>query len=575
MATTTSSVLNTTNFTVDANGKLKVGGIASGLDTEAIIEGLMTARRQPAVNIETKITANTAKISALSDFKTLVGSVTTSLDKLRGNPGNSNNVFNSKTISGSTSAASGTPSDIDSLMIATVDSTAQNMSHTIKINTLAAAHQVRSDAFTSTSTALSTLGVTAGSFTVGGKTITVSSTDTLLDLRSKINNAGAGVTASIVSADASTHYLVLTSDDTGTANAMTFGGDATLTDTLGLTSTSGTVIKNQLTAAADANITVDGITDIVRSSNDIDDVIPGVTLSLLKAEPGTTITLEVETDLSAIKTAIDDFVTAYNDVRAYMNDQRTAADRNDDGTVGDNEYGSLAYDQILRDVVGQLSELTATSVEGAPDGYASLGQIGIVINEDYTLSIDDTVLDGKLLTNVDGFKDLFAFQSSVSDSRVTVLSRGTGSLGSNTLNITGTDVDGNVTGATWNGVAMTVSGKTLTAADGTKLFFNGGASLGAVNGLTVEMTSGLADSFHGYFNETSKDSTGTIATQITDYQSQNEDYQERVDVIDTRLEVYRASLEAKYTAMEVALAELETLQSTIQSYVDSLNSSSN
>ncbi len=571
---TTSSVLNTGNFTVDANGKLQVGGISSGLDTEAIINGLMTARRLPAVNIETKITTNTTKISSLTDFNTKAANVTTALNALRGNPGNSTNVFNSKTVSGTTSAVSGTPSDVDSLIVATVDSTAQNMSHTITINTLAAAHQIRSDAFTSTTTALSTLGVTAGTFTVGGKTVTVSSTDTLLDLRSKINNAGAGVTASIVSANATTNYLVLTSNETGTANAISFTAGGSLTDELGLTSSTGASIKNPLTAAANASITVDGISGIVRSTNDIDDVIPGVTLSLLKAEPGTTITLEVEPDLSAIKTAINNLVTAYNDIRAFQNEQRTAADWNDDDTVGDNEFGPLAYDQTLRDIIAQLSELAATSVDGATDGYASLSQIGVVMKSDYTLAIDDTILDSKLLTNVDAIEELFSFQSSVSDSRITVLANGTNSNGSNALVITGTDASGNVTGATWNGVAMTVSGKTLTAADGTKLFFNGGASLGTVSGLTVELSSGLADSFYGYFEEVSRSNTGIIATQITDLQLQNTDFQDRVDVIDARLEVYRTSLEVKYTAMEVALSKLETLRQTIESYTDSLNSGS-
>ncbi|TKW60700.1 MAG: hypothetical protein DI628_07325 [Blastochloris viridis] len=571
MATTT-SVLNTTNFTVDANGKLKVGGITSGLDTEAIINGLMQARRQPAVNIETKITTNTTKISALTEFNTKVANVTTALNALRGNPGNSANVFDSKKISGTVSAVSGTPSDIDSLLIATVDSTAQNMSHTIKIEKLAAAQQIRSDAYTSTNTALSTLGVTPGDFTVGGKTITISSTDTLLDLRSKINNAGAGVTASIVSADANTHYLVLTSSKTGTANALDFSAGGALTDQLGLTANGGADIKNELVEASNAEISVDGISGIVRSSNEINDVIPGVTLSLLKAEPGTTINLKVEPDLSSIKTVIGNLVTAYNEVRAYMTEQRTAADRNDDGTVGDNEYGALAYDQILRDIVSQLGEMAAATVEGAPDGYSSLSQIGIVMKSDYTLSIDETILDSKLLTNVEGIKDLFTFKSSVSDSRITVLNRGSDSNGTNALVITGTDASGNVTGATWNGVAMTVSGKTLTAEDGTKIFFNGGPNLGTVSGLSVTMSSGLADRFYGYFDEISRASTGTIATQISDLQLQNTDFKDRVDVIDARLAVYRVSLEAKYTAMEVALAKLKTLEDTIKSYTDSLNS---
>lgn len=570
MATTS---INSSMFTVGTDGKLNVGGIASGINSKAIIDALMLAKRQPAVQIEAKITANTAKIGALTDFKTQTASVVSALDKLRANPGSTTNVFNSKAVSGSTTAVSGTPSDVDSLMIASVGADAQNMTHTIKVRQLATAHQVRSDEFSSTSATLVSQGATAGDITIGGKTITISSTDTLLDLRSKINNSGAGVTATIVSSDADTHYLVLTSKATGVDNAMAFGGTAAVSDALGLTENSGADVKNQLVEAKNAIIDVDGIEGIERASNSIGDVLSGVTLSLLKAEPGTTITLKVEPDLTAIKTAIYDFVDSYNDIRAFATAQRTAADRNDDGTVGDNEYGALAYDQMLRDVTSQLSTLVAGSVDGAADGFASLGQVGIVMKADYTLAVDDTVLDSKLLTNVDGMKDLFAFGSTVSDSRVTVLTRGSATAsGTYTLNITGTDADGNVTGATWNGQPMSISnGKTLIAADGTRVFFNGEPNLGAVNGVSVSMTRGLADQFYDYFNDVAKSGLGTIDTQVTQLQLQNTEYKDRVDVIDGRLDVTRIALEAKYTAMEVALAKLQTLQQTIESYAKSLN----
>lgn len=573
MATT--SGINSSMFTVDKNGKLNVGGIASGIDSKAIIDSLMLARRQPAVQIEAKITANTAKISALTDFKTQMNSVVSALDKLRANPGSSTNVFNTKAVSGTTKAASGTPSDIDSLLIASVGPEAQNMSHTIKIHSLAAAHQVRSDAVASTSSTLTDLGLAPGDITIGGKTISLSATDTLLDVRAKINNAGAGVTASIVSSGPTSHYLVLTSTKTGVDNAMAIGGSAALTDGLGLTANGGVDIKNELVEASNAVIDVDGIEGIERATNSISDVLSGVTLSLLKAEAGTTITLKVEPDLTAIKSAVYDFVDAYNTVRDYMAEQRTAADWNDDGVVGDSEFGPLAYDQLLRDTLSKLTSMVAGSVDGASDGFASLGQVGVVMGADYKLKVDDTILDGKLLSNVDGLKELFAFGSSVSDSRVTVLARGGASESGNyTLNITGTDADGNVTGATWNGEAMTINGRTLTAPDGTRIFFNGGANLGAVNGVTVSMSRGLADQFYDGFKDMTTTATGSIDTQVSQLQLQNTDFKDRVTVMDDRLDVARTLLEAKYSAMEVALARLQTLQQTIESYANSLNQKS-
>lgn len=579
MATT--SGISSTAFTVDpTTGKLNVSGIASGIDSTAIINALIAAKRQPAVDLETKITANTSKISALQDFKTKMLAVTTALDKLRGNPGSTTSVFDSKSISGTTTAVSGTPSDIDSLVIASVSNTAQNISHTIKINSLASAQQIRSDSVSSTTATLSSLGIAAGDLVIGGKTITISSTDTLLDLKSKINNAGAGVTASIVSSDASTNYLVLTASNSGTANAIAFSGSTAVSNALGLTTTNTTTnvtsVKNQLTAAQDANLDVDGITGITRSTNNISDIISGVTLSLLKAEPGTTINLAVAPDLTAIKSAMNDFVTAYNDVRSFVTAQRTPSDLNKDGTVDDDEVGPLAYDATVRSALSKLSDMASASIPGATDGFASLGQVGIVVQSDYTLALDDTVLDPKLLANVDGLKTLFAFGGSVSDSRATILAQGTNApSGTYTLNIGGTDADGNVTSATFNGVAMTVSGKTLTAADGTKIFFNGGANLGAVSGITVTMSSGIADQNYDFFNGLTTTSSGTIDTQVTQLQTQDTDYKTRVDDIDDRLKVTRTNLEAKYTAMETAMAKLQTLQQTIQSYSDSLNQSSN
>lgn len=573
MATT--SGINTSMFTVDSNGKLNVGGIASGINSKAIIDALMMAKRQPAVQLEAKVTANSGKISALTEFKTQMSAVSSALDKLRAAPGSSSNVFNSKTVSGTTSAVSGTASDIDSLIMATVGADAQNMTHTIKVRELATAHQIRSDSVTSTTTALADLGMTPGTINIGGKDITISSSDTLLDLRSKINNAGAGVTATVVSSDASTHYLVLTSNKTGAANAITLGGDAGLTDGLGLTENAGVDIKTELTGAKNALIDVDGIVGIERATNSIDDVLSGVTLSLLKAEAGTTITLKVEPNLGTIKTAIVDLVNAYNAVRDFATEQRTASDRNKDGTVGDNELGAMAYDQLMRDALSQLSGMVANSVDGAPDGFASLGQMGIVLGSDYKLAVDDTILDNKLLTNVDAVKNLFSFSSSVSDSRVTVLQRGASAAsGDYVLNITGTDASGNVTGATWNGQAMTVNGKTLTAPDGTSIFFNGGANLGAVNGINVSMSRGVADQSFDYFSELTKTGVGTIDTQVTQLQTQNGEYKQRVTSLDDRLSITRTNLEAKYAAMEVALAKLQTLQQTIESYTKSLNGDS-
>lgn len=587
--------INTSGITVGSDGKLSVSGFSSGIDWKSLVEAQMKAKRAPAVQLETKMTKNTALTTAYSELKTKITSVTTALDALRGAPGSTTDVFKAKTATGTTAAAAGAPaehapSSIDSLIVASISSDAQNATHTFTIQQLAQAHQVRADSKTSVTTALTTLGVTAGTITINGQNVVVDADDTLADVRSKINNAGAGVTATVVSADATTHYLVLTANDTGVANEIVFGGNGTTLDDLGLTTGAGTVVKHELKEAKNAIIDVDGITGIERASNEIDDVISGVTLSLLKAEIDTEITLEVQPDLATIKTAIGDFVTAYNALRTYYDDQRTASDRNGDGTVGDSELGVLAYDTNLRDAVGKLGELVATSVASAGDGFESLSQIGVLVNQDFSLRIDDSIMDNKLLTGVDNIRKLFGFSSTVSDSRVTLLGRtsntetgtyylsisGTNGLG-NILSANITETAGTGTGGADNGSALanakTIAGLNTTGAYGLSMFFDTTAGMGAVDDIAITVSRGLADSFYDFFNDVTK-ATGQLDTRITELQTQNTTYQDRIDIIDSRLEVTRKTLETKFILMESAMARLQTVQSSLESYIAQNNKSS-
>ncbi len=580
----TNSIVNTSGITTGSDGKVRVSGFSSGIDWKNIVDTQVKAKRAPAVQIEAKITKNTTQATAYKDLKTKASAVTKSLDALRAAPGSSTDVFKSKTAAGTTAATPSAPADfvpsgINSLLLTSISSTAQAATHTIRIQQIAAAQQIRSDAYTSTTDTLVSQGVTAGTFSLNGKTITINASDTLQDLRASINSADAGVTATIVSASATSNYLVLTSTKTGVDNEMDFAGGTTTSDNLGLTAAGA--VKFELTEAKNAILDVNGITNIERSSNQIEDILTGVSLSLLKAETNTNITLKIEPDLNKVKTAIADFVTAFNAMRDYVTEQRTASDRNEDGTTADDELGPLAYDQRLRDLGNRLGTLAATSVDSNTDGYRSLGQMGITLNEDFKLEIDDTIVDSRLLADVDSVKTLFGLTTSSSDSRVTVLSRtGDTVAGTYYVNIAGTDGSGNITSAniqttavTGNGGAndgtATISGQQITGATGSatglKLFFNGAASLGAVNDVSVTITRGIADLFYDGFNDATKATTGSLDTAVTELLTQNEDYTKRVKDIDTRLETYRAQQEYKFTLMETALAKLESLRSTIDS----------
>ncbi|MBV5336396.1 flagellar filament capping protein FliD, partial [bacterium] len=103
----------------------------------------------------------------------------------------------------------------------------------------------------------------------------------------------------------------------------------------------------------DAIIEVDGV-EITRSSNTIDDAIDGLTLNLYEADAGEAISVEISTDLSGIKSAITDFVDAYNAYRDFAVTQQSATDENGDETA-------LYSDTLLRNINKQVYEaLNAT-----------------------------------------------------------------------------------------------------------------------------------------------------------------------------------------------------------------------
>ena len=583
------SSINTNGITTDSSGKVRVSGLSSNIDWKAIVDTQIKAKRQPAVNLETKITTNTTKVADLKAFKTKAAAVTTAVNLLRGDPTfGAPDVFKTKIATGTTAARVGAPSgfvpsSINSLLLTSVTQAAQAGTHRITINQLATAQQLRANTFASTTNALATLdpGVVTGSFTVNGKSIALTSTDSLLDVRSKINNADAGVTATVVSASPTSQYLVLTATKTGVANGITLGGTGAVLDGLGLTTGGGVTVQYPLQAAQDAVLAVNGITGITRASNEINDILTGVTLSLTKAEPDTEITLNIAADLNGIKTQISNLVTAYNDLRTFVTDQRTAKDRNDDGTIGDNEFGSLANDATVRSAFAQLQALAAATNDSNTDGYRSLGQLGVVIMPDFSLKLDDAVFDGKLIANVEAVKNLFALQFSTSDSRVSLQTRsGSMTAGTYYLNVAGTDGSGNVSsaniqtspgagaGGASDGSITIVNGKTLnvqstSAAKGLGLFFNGGNNATGVDNIAVTVRRGIADQFYDTFNNLTKTTTGSVDGLISQLEADNLEAKSRVDTIDARLAITRKTLEAKFVRMEQALAQLEQTKNRI------------
>jgi flagellar hook-associated protein 2 len=190
-------------------------GIGSGLDVESIITKLMSIERQPISQLTTKESSVKSKISAFGTLSSLVSTLKDAATTLS----DPSKLAAYKATFADTSIAS-----------ASTTSSAANGSYSINVKQLATAHKIASDTnFTGIS---QVVGEGRFTLTVGTTStqIETGTNATLGDLRDAINQADAGVKASLVSGDNGTK-LVLTASDPGKKIAVSSvqdlnGGDA-------------------------------------------------------------------------------------------------------------------------------------------------------------------------------------------------------------------------------------------------------------------------------------------------------------------------------------------------------------
>jgi flagellar hook-associated protein 2 len=177
----------------------------------------------------------------------------------------------------------------------------------------------------------------------------------------------------------------------------------------------GDVRKRELVSGADASIIVDGVT-ATSSDNTVDDLITGVTLNLAKADADTTITLNIDRDVDSIMEKISTFVDAYNEVNAYIQQQQSYdSNKQEPG-------GILFGDGTLSSVQSDLSSTIIQTVLGVSSDYSMMGLVGINLDNDGQLSINNDKLKGYLKTNFNDVKNLFAANGSTNTGTLNYIS---------------------------------------------------------------------------------------------------------------------------------------------------------
>lgn len=357
-------------------------GIGSGLKLGDILDSLTAAEKATLTPITKQQSSYTSKLSAYGTMKSALEAFQTANTAL-----GKADLFTATTTTSSSTAFS-----------ATTTGNAIAGKYTIKITQLAQAQTL-----TSTSTQKDSKAAIATSDSVltiqqgGGKkpvTIDISAANSsLTGVRDAINNAKAGVSASVINVGNGEYRLSITSNDTGKDNGMTLSvsGDSALQSFMGYDGTGGGM-KESVTAQ-NAELTVNNVA-IENSSNTISDALEDITLNLNDVTTGNQ-TLTITQDNTKAQTAIKDWVTAYNALQDTFSSltKYTAVDPGADAQSTSN--GALIGDTTLRTIQTQLK--SALSNTASASAFKTLAQIGITSDPSTgQLKIDDTKLTAAL-----------------------------------------------------------------------------------------------------------------------------------------------------------------------------------
>lgn len=372
-------------------------GPTSGINYDQIIRGLLNLERRPITNLQQRQAVFNTQVGAYSELSNRLSALRSAADALR----TADNFYVRVAASSNTT-----------VLTATASSSAAVGTHTIEpfggvaaSNTIQLASADRRSGTTvvsSPTTAINSSGADrVFEYTYAGvtRTLTVANNTTLEGLRNIINNdtGNPGVTASIIQVATNDHRLVLIGRDTGALNAITITAGTTLDGTGGTADFRNTAFT--ASTARDARFRVGGL-DITRSTNTVADVIAGVTFTL-RAESTSSVTISVTNDTAAIRGRIESFVNAYNNVVSFV-----ASNSVYDRTT--NTGGPLFAESTPRDIVNRLRGIATREVAGLPDGMRSLAQIGISTDHmTGTLSINTSMLDGRLSTDLTGVANIF------------------------------------------------------------------------------------------------------------------------------------------------------------------------
>jgi flagellar hook-associated protein 2 len=553
-ATTAPTTTSTSSLGQSILTSLNAG---SGINTDSLITGLSAAQKSSLEDpITAKQAANTAQISSLASIAGDMSTFSTSLNTL---------------IAGGSLFTQPTSSDSSVLTVSPVaGGSISGLSSQIEVTQLAQTQTIESSSFDpAIAFATGTLTLTTQS-QPGGMAVTIdSNNNTMAGIAAAINAANAGVTATVLNDSDGTARLVVKGGATGSVQAFSLsGGTGTLaafsytapasTDTSTSTASASGMGRDQ--AAQDAVIKLDGVI-VKRSTNVFSDVIKGVKINLLAAKPGTIVSIGATQPTDAITQAVNDFVSAYNGLRAELATATAAS-------TSSSAAGPLRGNATIRDMQRRLASISTTPLI-ASGSITTLAQLGVKTGQDGTLSVDGTMLATALANSPDDVERMFNPIQSSSAAGVSIASK-IGAVATGTYSLTNlVPASGTASASgTIDGTAAVGSGPILTAATGSPadgLMFS--LTSAAPGSATLTIDQGLGGVLQAITDAMTSSSGAITALQAT-LKTQASKLADALTAADAKVTVYHDRLVSQFATMNTRVSAIKATQSYLTQQTD-------
>lgn len=576
----------TTSSTASA---LSMSGLASGINWTSIVSEMLTEAAAPETQMTTEETTDENTDSAFQTIGTDLTTLSTDLSTLTA-PG----FFGTRTTSisdpsvASATAATGTP-----LGNYTFDVT-QLATDSVQVG--AAASGTLSPTDDVSSLVLSDAGfatpVTAGTFTVNGQTINVTTGETLQSVFDSINSATNGAVTG--SYDSTTDEITLSSNndtpitlgsDTDTSNFLQSAelynnGTDTITSTapLGGVNLSDTLSNANLSTAVNTGdssqgeFTINGVAINYTASDTVTQVLQAINSSAA----GVTATYDsLNNRFELTDTNAGDVGISMQDVTGNF----LAASGLSSGTL---QAGSNLEYSINGG--GTLTSQSNT-IDASSSGLTGLSITALGTGSTTVSVASDTTTIASAITNV--VNDYNAVQNYISGQTATSTNSTTGTVtpGLLTGNMTAEgimtqlrqlfDASPGTTPGVENlsdlGIASNGNNNTLTLTSST-LDSVLGSNLTAVENLFTDPTTGIGTALTSYINGVNNPN-GTLANAEASMKTQANSMATSISNLQSQLSTEQTTLDNQFTAMETAIESVNTDKEVLNDYFSSSSSS--